>query len=174
MHLDFLNPRRRTSLFGWLLLLLGLAALCAVLAWSLLELEPRVRAGEAELRRLQNAAVAREPVVQSLSDEQLATDWTQATAVVQLLNMPWPDLFAELEGGAEQSVALLSLEPDGVRHELVLNGEARNYAALLDYFRYLQSQPMLHSVALQTHQVNLQDRDKPIRFRITAHWERIS
>ena len=37
-----------------------------------------------------------------------------------------------------------------------------------------QSQPMLTSVALQTHQMNRQDRDKPIRFRITAHWEQAS
>ena len=174
MHLDFINPRRRTSLWGWLLLLLGLAGVGGLLAWSLLELAPSVRAGEAQLQRLQSAVAAREPVLQTLSDEQLAADSTQARAVLQLLNTPWADLFAAIEGSSEQGVALLNLEPDAVRNELVLNGEARNYAALMGYYRYLQQQPMLSSVALQTHQVNQQDRDKPVRFRISAHWERAS
>jgi Tfp pilus assembly protein PilN len=174
MHLDFLHPRRRVSGLGWLLLVLGLSALAALLSWYVLELEPRVRAGEAELRGLQNAWTARQPVTQTLSDEQLVTDWAQAASVAQQLATPWPGLFAEIEGAGGDDVALLSLEPDGVRHELVLNGEARNYEALLDYYRYLQQQPMLKTVVLQTHQVNHQDRDQPIRFRITAHWERVS
>src|ERR1035437_6623818 len=88
MHLDFLHPQRRVSVAGWLLLVLGLSALAALLSWYVLELEPRVRAGEAELRGLQNAWTARQPVTQTLSDEQLTTDWAQARAVAQQL--AWP------------------------------------------------------------------------------------
>ncbi len=174
MHLDFLHPHRRTNRSGWVLLALGLLAVSAVLAWRWLELDPRLQAAQAQLQRAQASLSANEPVLQKLSDEQLNSDWSQAVGIAQQLGTPWEALFAELEAGADHGVALLSLEPDAQRHELLLNGEARDYAALVDYYRYLQSQPMLTSVALQTHQMNRQDRDKPIRFRITAHWEQAS
>ena len=171
MHLDFLHPHRRSRQAGWLLLSLGLLAVAAVLSWRWLELEPRLLAAQSQLQRAQAALSANEPVLHKLSDEQLSRDWSQAASVAQQLSTPWEALFAEIEAGAAPAVALLSLEPDAARHELVLGGEARDYAALVDYYRYLQSQPMLSSVALQTHQMNRQDRDKPMRFRITAHWE---
>lgn len=156
---------------GWALLAMGLIGVGAVVAWRFLDLEPRLHAGEAELRQLQTTLAAREPAAIRLSDDQLAGEWSRAAKVAQELAAPWAPLFGVLEGAAGQPVALLSLEPDGARHELVLTGEARNFAALLDYYRYLQKQPMLNTVALKTHQVNRQDRDKPVRFRITAHWE---
>lgn len=174
MHLDFLHPHRRSAFWGWLLLALGLAALAVAAGWRFLELEPRVQAGEAQLLSLQQRFSAREPVAVLLSDTQLAADWTQADSVAQQLATPWSALFSLLEGGAGQHVALLSLESDGARRELLISGEARDYPALLDYFRYLQQQEVLSAVALQTHQVNRQDKDMPVRFRITAHWERAS
>jgi Tfp pilus assembly protein PilN len=174
MHLDFLHPHRRPAIGGWLLLLLGLLALAGALGWRFLDLGPRLVSGEAELRRLQGAVAAGEPATVRLSDEQLAAEWARAAKVAKELAAPWAPLFALLEGATGQPVALLSLEPDGNRHELILTGEARNFAALLDYYRYLQQQPMLTTVALQTHQVSRQDRDKPVRFRITAHWEQAS
>ncbi len=174
MHLDFLHPHRRASVWGWLLLGLSLLAVGLLVDWRWLELEPRLQAGDAELRRLQATLGARQGAAPRLSEEQVALQWTAAAKAAQDLATPWGPVFALLEDGADGDVALLSLEPDGARHELLLTGEARNYAALLDYFRYLQDQPLLSAVALQTHQVNRLDRDKPVRFRITAHWGKAS
>jgi Tfp pilus assembly protein PilN len=171
MHLDFLRPHRRASVWGWLMLGLSLLAVGLLMDWRWLELEPQLQAGDAELRRLQSTLNSRPGDTLRLTDEQLATQWTAAAKAAQDLATPWPALFVLLEDGADGNIALLSLEPDGVRHELLLTGEARNYAALLDYLRFLQDQPLLSAVALQTHQVNRLDRDKPVRFRITAHWE---
>lgn len=174
MHLDFLQPHRRASRAGWGLLGLGALALVAAVAWRMAVLEPQLHAAEADLRQLQAALAAREPAAVRLTDEQLASEWSRASKVAAELAVPWNSLFDILDGAADQPVALLSLEPDGARHELVLTGEARNFPALLDYYRYLQQQPMLNTVALKTHQVNRQDRDKPVRFRITARWEAAS
>jgi Tfp pilus assembly protein PilN len=174
MHLDFLRPHRRASAWGWLLLAVSLLAVALLVDWRWRELEPQLQAGDAELRRLQSALSARQGATPRLSDEQVALQWTAAANAAQDLATPWAPLFAVLEDGANGDVALQTLEPDGTRHELLLTGEARNYAALLDYFRYLQDQPLLSAVALQTHQVNRLDRDKPVRFRITAHWEKAS
>jgi Tfp pilus assembly protein PilN len=172
MHLDFVHPRRPASWGGWVLLGFGVLLLGSSLAWQRLVLEPRLVAAEGEWRRLQAEFAAREPAGIRLNDEQLAAEWTRAARVAEELAAPWAPLLAMLESAADQPVALLSLEPDAARQELVLTGEARNFAALLDYYRYLQQQRTLSAVALQTHQVNRQDRDKPVRFRITARWER--
>ena len=66
---------------------------------------------------------------------------------------------------------MIRVDIDSVRREMVLSGEARNYASMLAYYGYLQKHRMLVGVDLQLHQVNRQDNDKPVRFRITAHWE---
>jgi Tfp pilus assembly protein PilN len=174
MHLDFIRPRRRPAASAWLLLLLGLVAAGSLAAWRVLTVEPDLRAAEAELRSLQAGLATRQPSSARLNDEQLASDWARAAKIAEDLAAPWAELFGVLESAAGQPVALLSVEPDGARRELVLNGEARDYAALLDYYRFLQQQPLLSGVALHTHQVNQQDRDKPVRFRITARWERAS
>lgn len=172
MHLDFLHPHRRDRSLGWGLLAVGLAALAAVLVWRYSVVEPQRQQGEAQLRQLQARLTELEPQAVHLSDQQLAADWATAVKVNHELSAPWEGLFGVLEGAAQQPIALLSLEPDSARRELVLGGEARNYEALMEYYRYLQRQPLLTRVSLQTHQVSRQDRDKPIRFRISAHWER--
>ncbi len=171
MHLDFLHRHRPVSTFAWLLLVIGLLACGAVLDWRFTTLESRLVSAEAALQRAKRELTPSVPAAAHLSDKQLSADWARAARIAQDLAEPWPGLFAGLEGAAEQPLALLSLELDGARRNLVLTGEARSYAALLDYFRYLQKQSMLGSVVLHTHQVNQQDRDKPVRFRITAHWE---
>lgn len=172
MYLDFLHPHRRASLLGWLVLILGVLVCGVLLDWRFRTLEPNLQSAEAALNRAKRELAPTGPSALRLTDKQLASDWTRAAKVAQELSVPWPRLFAVLEGAAKQPVALLSLELDGARHDLVLTGEARNFAALLDYYRYLQQQSMLDKVALQTHQVNRQDSDKPVRFRITAQWER--
>ncbi len=172
MHLDFLHSRRPASAFGWLVLVIGLLVLGALLNWRFMTLAPQLQSTQTEIVRMKRELLPTGPAAARLSDKQLASDWVRAAEVAQELGAPWERLFAVLEGAAEQPVTLLTLEIEGSRRDLVLTGEARNYAALLEYYRYLQQQPMLGSAALQTHQVNRQDRDKPVRFRITARWER--
>jgi Tfp pilus assembly protein PilN len=172
MHLDFLHRHRPVSSLAWLLLLLGLLACGALLDWRFGTLASRLVAAEADLNRAKRELTPSTPTAAPLSDKQVSADWARAAKIAQDLAAPWPELFIVLEGAAEQPLALLSLELDGTRRNLVLTGEARDYAGLLAYFRYLQKQSLLGAVALHTHQINQLDRDKPVRFRITARWER--
>ena len=171
MHLDFLRQHRPPSAWAWLLLLAGLLACGTVLDWRFTTLESRRISAEAALQRAQRELTPSAPAALALSDKQMSADWARAAKTAQELAAPWPELFEILEGAADQPLALLSLELDGARRNLVLTGEARNYAALLDFLRYLQSQSLLGAVALHTHQTNQLDHDKPVRFRITARWE---
>jgi Tfp pilus assembly protein PilN len=173
LHLDFLQAQRPASRWGWLLGLAGVAALGAVLSWHWLELEPEVTNRAAEIGRLQTRLRSSESAGPRMGEQQLAQEWTPAAAVAQQLSAPWDELFALLEKGADQQVALLSLDPDLAKREILLTGEARHYAALMAYYRYLQEQPQLSNVVVHSHQVNRQDRDRPVRFRVSAHWEQI-
>jgi Tfp pilus assembly protein PilN len=170
IHLDFIQARRPVGLGGWAMLLVGIAAIAAVVAVDILDWQPRAAAREEQLQALQTAIQARRPVVAKLDDKQLAGEWSKAMAVSSALNLPWEKLFATFEAEAERPVAVLALEPDAVKRELVVNGEARNFEAMLGYYRMLQDQPIFSDVVLHTHQVNQQDREKPIRFRVTASW----
>ena len=168
VHLDFALPRRPATAAGWLALLCGLVGAVAVVAWDQTYWQPLNAAGAARLRLLQ--AAARQTAIPRLDDARLQVEWSRARTVAEELNLPWEALFSTFEAEAAQPVALLSLEPDAGKHELVLTGEARNTAAMLAYFRSLQQQKIFSGLALHTHQVNRQDRENPIRFRVTAHW----
>jgi Tfp pilus assembly protein PilN len=170
MHLDFRRPRRAAAGLGWLLLGAGLLLLGGMLAWHGLVLDPGLRAAEGRWRELQAALAARQPASVRGDEQQLAVHWQRGARVARELAAPWEPLFAVLEAAADRPVALLSIEPDATRGELVLTGEARDHEALLDYYRYLQGAAVLSAVVLQTHQVNQQDRQKPVRFRVSARW----
>ena len=171
IHLDFLHPQRRNGALAWLLLGFGLAAVLAALGWNRLIQMPDLAMHATELHGLNSALAERRPPVASNSNEkQLAQEWVRAINVAGELNQPWDDLFEALEKNAKRPVALLKLESDAAKQDLSLTAEARNFEAMLAYYRYLQSQHMLRAVVLHAHQVNQQDRERPINFQITAKW----
>lgn len=171
LHLDFIQPHRPAAKAGWVALAFGVLALAVAVAWQVRYVAPGVTVAEQEARRLQMELATREPAALKLDDTQLAAEWQKAIAINQRLGTPWQKLFAMLESYVDQPVALLSIDPDLGKKDLLLTGEARNLEALLDYVRFLKRQSMLADVTLQSHQVNKQDRDKPVRFRISATWE---
>ena len=170
LDLDFSTQRRPAGLVRWLVLLAGVAALAGTLAWNALVWQPRLAAADKQVRLLQSSLTAQQPVLRKISDEQLAAEWRQTTAVAGALNQPWEKLFSMLEAMTGEQVALLTLEPNAALHELVLTAEAKNFNAMLGLYRLLSKQADLSNVVLHSHQINQQDNDKPVRFRITATW----
>ena len=170
IYLDFANSRRPAGATQWLLFLLGIVAIAATIGWNRLYWQPRIEAGEKQLNSVKTALASRQPPTLKIEDAQLAAEWNRAIVIARELNLPWEKLFATFETEAERPVGILSLEPDVSKGELVLTAEARNFEEMLAYYRMLQQQENLSAVVLHTHQVNQQDREKPIRFRITAKW----
>jgi len=166
MHLDFIATRPPTRMAGWLLLLLGLVGSGAVLTWDRIFLQPVMEVNTATLHSLE----ARQPPVPKFDETRLVLEWTRAIAVANELNLPWENLFTTFESNLDLPVAILSLDPDAGKHELTLTGEAKNLEAMLAYYRWLQQKEIFSGLALHTHQVNRQDQENPIRFRITAKW----
>ncbi|MFZ4538057.1 hypothetical protein [Propionivibrio sp.] len=170
IDLNFATKHQPAGVAAWLLLLLGIAALAAVIAWDRLYWQPLVASGEKQLRASQSALQALQPAALKIDDSQLAAEWGRAIAVAGELNLPWEKLFSTFEAEAERPVAILTLEPDAGKRELVLTAEARNFEAMLAYYRMLKQKENLSAVVLHAHQVNQKDSEKPIRFRITAKW----
>lgn len=84
-------------------------------------------------------------------------------AVIQQLNIPWHDVFEQLEGSTPQDVALLSIEPDGQRGAIKLQAEAKSLDTLLLYAASLQQQGVFGRLSYRKHETNEQDSNKPDR-----------
>jgi len=171
IHLDFVNTRRPSRWSDWLILLFGLGGVIAVVAWDQLHWQALDAASAERLRSVQAAVAKRQGiVVPKLEEAQLIGEWSRAIGVANELNLPWDKLFTTFEAEAGRPVAILSLEPDAVKHECVVTGEAKNFEEMLSYYRLLQQKEIFSDLALHTHQINRQDQENPIRFRITAKW----
>lgn len=171
LYLDFIRPRRPAIRAGWAVLVAGALVLTGAIAWQFAVVEPDNLARQAEVARLRQELASHEPAALKISDTQLAAEWQKALAINGRLGTPWQNLFSMLESYVDEPVALLSIDPDIAKKDLLLTGEARNLDAVLDYVRFLKRQSMLSAVTLQSHQINKQDRDTPVRFRISATWE---
>ncbi|MFA5240746.1 MAG: hypothetical protein WC029_02590 [Sulfuricella sp.] len=156
---------------GAILLALALGALLMSMAWYL-ELESRAAGWEAKAARLEGPARRQAPDVRSgaRAAENLALDVQHANEVLRQLSLPWEGLFQAVEMSGGRDVALLALEPETANRSVKIGGEAKNMAALLDYIKRLEQREVFGAVYLQSHQVQQQDPDKPVRFALLAAW----
>jgi Tfp pilus assembly protein PilN len=67
-------------------------------------------------------------------------------------------------------VALLSIESDTGKRQVKISGEAKDIESVLNYLRVLGAQPKLANVYLQSHQLQQQDPQHPVRFALGAAW----
>ena len=100
----------------------------------------------------------------------VAPEIKHANEVLQQLSLPWGKLFQAIESSSGKDVALLAMEPDAEKHVVKISGEAKNIAAVLEYIKRLSAQEVFSSVYLQSHQIQQQDPEKPVRFALLAAW----
>jgi hypothetical protein len=99
----------------------------------------------------------------------LADEIRDANTVIERMNVPWDSLFRELEGAADESVALLAIQPDPASRQVRIAGEARKLDAVLNYVERLEARDSLSNVFLLGHET----RDappRPVAFTLTAQW----
>lgn len=134
------------------------------------ELRGELDAWRADLRRIDRhrAGAASRPVAEDAL--RLRSELQRANRVIEALSTPWADLFAAAEAGHGEDAVLMGIEPDPARREVRLTAEAKNLPAMIDYLKSLRESPVLMDAALATHQVNVKDPQRPVRFVIAAHW----
>jgi Tfp pilus assembly protein PilN len=159
------------SWLGCVILLAGLAI--ATFTWqSFLVVLDDQSIIERQLLTLKNSQQI--PIESKITDlsAQVNPEQLHAMALTtQELEMPWNDLFYAFEQASMEDIALLGLQPESKKQQVIISGEAKNYPSLLAYIDRLTSQPILTEVYLQKHAVNETDTNKPVRFSIFAHWQ---
>ena len=86
---------------------------------------------------------------------------------------PWSQLLAELERASSDKsgdVAVLSIEPDHGKHRVKVTAEARTLKLALAYVQRLRKSPSLHYPMLDSHEIRNEDKDRPVRFQLSADW----
>lgn len=173
LRLDYQRGMQPFPWAGVVLLALALAML-ALAGVRYLELDKEAALWEAKARhamaRDRQVTEARMAVSQR-GTEETALEIKHANEVLQQLGLPWGKLFQAIESSSGKQAALLSMEPDAQKDVVKLTGEAKNLEDVLDYIRRLSAQEVFSSVYLQSHQVQQQDQEKPVRFALLATWK---
>ncbi len=170
LSLDFRRPERSASWVGIALLLAALAAAVAG-GGRYLQLANELAAERSSLREAATATRKRPVAAASSSDPQaLAAELKHANEILLQLTLPWGELFASAESAGTPEVALLAIESETDKRRVKISGEAKNLESILDYLRYLESRPALADVYLQSHELQKQDAQQPVRFVVSAQW----
>jgi Tfp pilus assembly protein PilN len=170
LELDFRRRPRTARTLGIVLLAASVAGVVAM-ANHYQRLQDRIVEAESVLHK--HGAASRKQAVAASSGrdaQSTALEFKRANEIALQLRTPWPDLFANVEAAQTPEVALLSIESANDKQSLKIAGEAKNLDAVLAYLRDLQEQPLLANVYLQSHQVQQQDPQRPVRFALGAGW----
>ena len=166
IELDFARTRPRLNRRGAVLLLLGLAGSAVVLT-NYESLAERRDALELRVTALQPVHAARKPDTLALRAAE------EERAAFADLTTPWSLLLRELELASVESggsVAVLGVEPDRDKRQVRLIAEARTLPGALAYVERLQTSRALRYPMLESHEVQLKDPQRPVRFQIRADW----
>jgi hypothetical protein len=167
LQLDFSGRRSRGGLPGIVAAVAGALALGAVLVHQYrldgqrAGLELRRDAVLGAQRRAHDAAS-----IAGLNKQ-------NAEKTVRELATPWSDLLVQLENASNDdagNVALLSVEPDHVKHRVKVTAEARTLELAIAYVQRLQKAQVLRYPMLDSHELKTDDREHPIRFQVSAEW----
>ncbi|WP_283744008.1 PilN domain-containing protein [Sideroxydans sp. CL21] len=168
----FLDYQRSNKLFPWagmilLLLSLGLLALADIYYQNLTE---RISYWELKSGQSQKAT-GRKTGNSPREINDMALEIKHANDVLNQITLPWDKLFQAVEWSSGKDVALLTIEPDAEKHVVKISGEAKNIEAVLNYVGHLSDQEIFNSVYLQSHQVQEQNPERPVRFALIATWK---
>jgi hypothetical protein len=122
------------------------------------------------LARAQAESLASQRDRPSIDPRRLSEVLQRANVVALELARPWDRTFAALEAADQPGVAVLAIDPDPRRDELRITAESKTLADMLGYLDKLRAQSTFGQVALQQHEVRMDDPGRPIRFTLLAQW----
>ena len=156
------QPRPRLGRVALGMLLVGVACASVVVGHYQVTL--------GRLARAQADTLASHRERPSVDPRRMSETLQRANVVALELSRPWDRTFAALEAVDQPGVALLAIDPDPRRDELRITAESKDMAGMLGYLDQLRMQPAFGGVALQQHEVRMDDPGRPIRFTLLAQW----
>ena len=106
----------------------------------------------------------------SIDPRRMSEALQRANVVALELARPWDRTFAALEAADQPGVAVLAIDPDPRRDEVRITAESQTMAGMLGYLDQLRAQSTFGQVALQQHELRMDDPARPIRFTLLAQW----
>jgi len=176
VRIDFAPPSLRRTLYHaprgtWSLVIaaLALAGPLASVSAQYRGLQHAQAQRAAQTAQAQARAVARTPVAAPAR----VVPPAQAGAVnaaAQQLNLPWRGLYDAVQAATPATIALLALEPDAKKNSVRITAEAKSSDDMIGYVEQLERIEWFSTVLLARHEINEQDKNRPIRFQIDAQW----
>lgn len=169
MNLDFSTRSARPGPVSWLIFALGLiAAAGSLLGWQAAD-AARSEA-EAQLARLRDKPVVQTKAKPVRVDAAALTRQRGDDAARSQLNLPWARLLDTLQNSRPPEIALLSLDADGRRGDFTLAAQAKNHAAMLEYFDGLQRAPGFARISLSRHELREVEGAQAVYFSLRGEW----
>lgn len=151
---------------GWLLLLTG-AALLVEMGVSY----DRLQSDREEMRQRMRTSSIHMDTRKNSSRYQLADkDFDEVRQIISRLSTPWDAFFVGLESVKNSNVAILSIQPDMQTGLLQIQGEAKDYAAVLTLVAQLRETKPFSGVYLLRHEIKRDDSQHPYAFALSMHW----
>jgi len=163
LELDFVAAPRRAAWPGVLLLVAAL-----LVAGELWQRYRELRLESERLATAHGLVATPRGAARPLPRERLDEEAKSAEAVARQLALPWARLVETLESAATPEVAVLVLQPDAQSRALRLVAEARHRGAMFDYLKRLSEAPALAEVHIVSHQVRMDEPQRPIQFAVQA------
>ena len=103
----------------------------------------------------------------------LLSEEKQAREAQHALDMPWNALLGALEQvqSASFGIHLLSIQPNPVKSEVLLGGEADDFSTLMDYMKALRAQPQFSDVVLLNQRLTETAGQTRLAFTLLAQWK---
>jgi hypothetical protein len=158
---------QRLTVYGTVLMVLALG-FSAYFFTEHKKIEQTLRETQARLAVMspeQPTAVVQQ-VVETASEAELK----YAREIVAQLSAPWNPLLSALEQSTMRNIALLSIEPNRKKQQIVITGQAKNIESTLSYIKQLERIEALSQVYLLKHNIDQSDPYKPVGFTILAQW----
>lgn len=171
LDLDYGSARRRPAWADMALLLAGLTV-AGVATTRSVDLFSRLGALQAEQAAVDRAHSQHHATrhLSAIEQAQLREEIKQANEVLGMLTLPWDALFVDIEASQQPQVALLAITPDADKRTVRITAEAKDFSAMLGYLRQLQKRHSLLGVYLESHHIQQQTAERPVRFVVAAAW----
>ena len=163
LQIDYIVPPRRPRLAGFIVLALALAA-----AGVLVERYREVKLALERVEASGGLVNAERRPARAVSRERIQEEAKSAEAVLRQLSLPWSAIIETVEKAATADVAILQMQPDAQQRQLRLAAEARTQEAMLEYVRGLVAAKSLANAHVVSHQVQVDDPQRPIQFTVQA------
>ena len=173
LRLKFPDDGGEARQAGYALLLLGLAAVAAVLYQFNLAMNDLsywdLKMASIE-RRTERKTTPAPAVARIAESPETKREIKKANAILSELDLPWEALLDAIEYASNHDVALLSLQPDVSSRKMRIGGEAKNVAAMLEFVGALEREPALKEAHLLRYEIKRDDPYRPVTFSVTATW----